>query len=215
HYKTDQSGRALFVAPLDPGIIFGSIAGRPGRVPTTVISPTTEATNASVASAPRIASLADRFEVTGHGFCGDADSNAVNIGGHSAVVLASSPTSLVLLPPADLDPGAAAVKISCAKNAFASFLITFLALDLHADASPLSPNEHRKLTVTIAGSAAKIVLEAKNLAPGIAELVGGASVRQLSTGGQQNTAQFEVVGRRRGSFIISIHLVPVIGRPAS
>src|SRR6266478_3790969 len=51
---TDTTGRALFVAPLNPGVIFGSIAGRTGRVATAILSPS-EAVSASieVSSTPR------------------------------------------------------------------------------------------------------------------------------------------------------------------
>src|SRR6202165_2988966 len=35
---TDATGRALFVAPLIPGVIYGSIAGRAGRVATAILS---------------------------------------------------------------------------------------------------------------------------------------------------------------------------------
>src|SRR5712671_2964793 len=50
---TDVTGRALFVAPLNPGVIFASIMGRPGRVPTAIIS-SAEGASASIAvsSAP-------------------------------------------------------------------------------------------------------------------------------------------------------------------
>jgi len=96
---TDATGRALFVAPLNPGVIRGSIAGREGHIPVTILSPEeTAATAIQVTSVPKIASLADRFEVTGRGFCGDADANQITISGDPAFVLASSPTSLVVLP---------------------------------------------------------------------------------------------------------------------
>src|SRR6267142_1459805 len=77
-FTTDATGRALFVAPLNPGVIFGSIAGRTGRVATTILLPS-EAASASieVSSAPRVASLTDRFEIFGKGFCGDAGGNQV------------------------------------------------------------------------------------------------------------------------------------------
>src|SRR5881398_2506076 len=39
HLKTDSTGRALFVAPLNPGLIYGSIEGRPGRVSTVILTP--------------------------------------------------------------------------------------------------------------------------------------------------------------------------------
>lgn len=211
---TDQSGRALLVAPLNPGVIFGAIEGRRGRVPTTIVAPTeTELSLVELSAVPRIASLSDRFDILGHGFCGDADANSVNIGGLPAIVLASSATSLVVLPPAELEPGLAPVKISCGKNSLPAFNMTFLELELHADSSAVSPGEHRVLTVTVRGTDAKIALEAKNLAPDIAELSGGTAVRHLSTGGRENAAHFEVVGRKKGGFLISIRLVPMIVHP--
>ena len=213
---TDQSGRALLVAPLNPGIIYGTIEGRRGRVPTTIVAPTeSELSLVEINSAPRIASLSDRFDILGHGFCGDADANSVTIAGQRAIVLASSATSLVVLPPVDLEPGVAPVKISCGKNAFPTFNMTFLELALHANTSALAPGEHRDLTVNVRGTPAKVALEAKNLAPEIAELSGGDTVKELSSGGPENTAHFEVVGRKRGSFLISIRLVPVIGHPTA
>ena len=39
HLKTDATGRALFVAPLNPGVIFGSMEGRAGRVSTVILAP--------------------------------------------------------------------------------------------------------------------------------------------------------------------------------
>src|SRR3984957_10587280 len=54
---TDATGRALFVAPLNPGMIYGSIAQRSGRVHTTVLSSAeVAASTMEVASAPRFAS---------------------------------------------------------------------------------------------------------------------------------------------------------------
>lgn len=211
---TDQSGRALLVAPLNPGVIFGTIEGRRGRVPTTIAAPTeSELSLVDINSVPRIASLSDRFDIFGHGFCGDADANSVSVGGLPAIVLASSATSLVVLPPTDLEPGLAPVKITCGKNTFPSFNMTFLELALQANTSALAPGEHRVLTVNVRGTQGKIALEAKNLAPDIAELSGGDAARQLSSGGLDNAAHFEVVGRKRGSFLISIRLVPVIAHP--
>ncbi|MDP9339578.1 MAG: IPT/TIG domain-containing protein [Acidobacteriota bacterium] len=211
---TDQTGRGLFVAPLNTGVIFASIAGRRGRVATTIFAPTDPAvTTVEVKSLPRIASISDRFDILGSGFCGDADANTVTIGGEAAIVLAASPTALVVLPPAGLEPGAAPVQIACGKNSIPTFSINFLGLELHADTSPLAPGEHRRLTVSVTGTTAKISLDAKNLAPAVAELLGGDSVRHASSGGSENVARFEVVGRRRGSFLISIRLVPLAARP--
>lgn len=214
HIKTDATGRALFVAPLNPGVIFGSIEGRAGRVSTTILAPSDAAApSLEVSLAPRVASLADRFEILGQGFCGDADANQVKVAGQFALVLASSPASLVILPPAGLEPGEARVEISCAKSNAQPFTVTFVGLDLEADSLPLKRGEHRALTVRVRGTAEKVSLEARNLAPAVAELAGGNPVRRLSTGGNENVARFEVVGQKTGNFLISIRLVPTLARP--
>ena len=211
---TDATGRALFVAPLNPGMIFGSIAGRAGRVATTILSPSEAAsTSIEVSSVPRVASLTDRFELFGKSFCGDADANQVMIAGQPAIVLASSPIALVVLPPPDLHPGSAAVEVSCAKRRSPPFSITLVGLALEANSSPLKPEEHRTLTVRVRGTMAKIALEARNLAPEIAELSGVNPVRASSSGGAENFARFEVVGRKNGNFLISIRLVPSLRSP--
>jgi hypothetical protein len=213
---TDATGRALFVAPLNPGVIFGSLPGRAGRLPIVVLSPMEAATSSmEIDSAPRIASVTDRFELQGKGFCGDADANQVTIAGKAALVLASSPTSLTILPPADVEAGDATVEISCAKRAAAPFGLTLVELALEADSSPLKPGEHRVLLVRVRGTSSKVALEAVNLSPEIAELVGGSSMRASTTGGAENTARFELVGRGKGSFLISIRLTPTYMRPQS
>jgi hypothetical protein len=206
--KTDATGRALFVAPLTLGVLFASIEGRPGRVPTSVVSAAENSSSSiEITSVPRIASLSDRFEIAGRGFCGDADANHVTIRGRSALALAASPGSLVVLPPVELEPGPAEVEIACAKRTARVFSLTLVALQLEADSSPLAPGEHRTLTVRVKGTTLKAGLEAHNLAPEIAELTGGNPVRLSSTGGSENLGRFEIVGRTRGSFVISIHLL--------
>jgi len=205
---TDATGRALFVAPLNTGNIYGSIEGRTGRVMGTVISPA-EVSSASlgVISAPRVASLADRMEILGHGFCGDADRNRVTVGGVPALVLAASPAYLAVLPPFDLDPGPNQVQIKCGQVSSESFTVVFVILELEAKGSTMAPGEHRTLIVRVKGSTTKINLEARNLAPEVTELKGGTSVRALSSGGKENLATFELQGRQRGNFVISIRLV--------
>jgi hypothetical protein len=211
---TNATGRALFVAPLNLGVAFASIQGRPDKVTTAIISPTeAAATSIEIASAPRFASLTDRFELLGRGLCGDADANHVLIGGQPAIVLAASPVSLVVLPPMDKEPGPANVEISCAKRQAAPLTITLVSLEMKADSSPLKSGEHRTLAIRVRGTTAKIALEARNLAPEIAELFGGNPVRLSSSGGAENIARFELIARKNGSFLISIRLVPTLGRP--
>lgn len=211
---TDQTGRALFVAPLNPGVIFASIEGRAGRLTSVILSPSEVPSGTQeVALAPRIATVSDRFEISGHGFCGDADANKVNIGGVPGLVLAASPAYLAVLPPAEMDPGPAQVEVSCGARKSAAFSVLFVSLELEASGATLTPGEHRELKVRVRGSSAKISLEARNLAPEIAELVGGTTVRAASSGGEENVASFTLLGKRHGSFMISIRLVAPVGSP--
>lgn len=213
--KTDTTGRALFVAPLNTSQIYASIEGRPGRVEGAVLPPTEVPSGSQeVSLAPRVASLSDRFELSGHGFCGDADGNKVVIGGSPGLVLAASPAYLSVLPPQQIEPGAKVVEVSCGARSSKAFSIVFVALDLEANGAPLAPGEHRKLTVRVKGSTAKVVLEARNLAPEIATLEGGApTARSASSGGAENTAVFSVTGKQKGNFVISIRLVTPASAP--
>jgi len=211
---TDETGRALFVAPLTEGALFASIAGRPGRVATAVLRARELPRGTNVELTPRIASVTDRFELTGSGFCGDADKNDVTVGGEPALVLASSPDALVVLPPMDTAPGLADVSVSCGKQAAVRFQVLLAQLKLEADTSPLQPGQKRTLRVTVSGTQEKIQLEARNLSPEVADLAGGNVTRSSSSGGDMNMAEFFVTGKKHGKFLISIRLVPTMTKPS-
>src|SRR5215467_14785471 len=66
---TNSTGRAIFVAPLTAGTLYAGIQGRTGRVQTEVIAASADKSPARVDRAPHFASLSDRFELQGHGFC--------------------------------------------------------------------------------------------------------------------------------------------------
>jgi len=206
---TDATGRGLFVAPLGPGILYATIVGRPGRIQTQIIAAVAgKSTETQIAQTPHFASLSDRFELQGHGFCGDADKNVVQVNGRAALVLAASSESLAILPPEDLDAGPADVTVSCGKSQAGVAHLIFLALTLQADSSPLQAGQKRTLTVRISGTQEKVALEAHNLAPEIAELAGGNSAKAISTGGAQNVVAFPLTGKQRGNILVSIRLLP-------
>jgi hypothetical protein len=205
---TDATGRANFVAPLTPGVIYGAIEGRAGRVYSTILTPAeVPSSSLEIISAQRVASLSDRMDILGHGFCGDADANRVSIGVGAGLVLAASPAYLAVLPPLDMEPGPARVQVQCGQKTSVGFTVVFVSLELEAKSSSLAPGEHRSLLVRVRGSTAKTNLEAHNLAPDVAELKGGATVRAISSGGTDNTASFELQGKQRGNFVISIRLL--------
>jgi hypothetical protein len=205
---TDATGRAFFVAPLNAQKVFASIQGRPGRLSSTVLSAAESPSGTlEVSLVPRVASLSDRIEISGHGFCGVADANRVTFDNQPGFVLAASPAYLAVIPPADMNPGPSQVQVTCGQKTDQPFIVVLVALDLEASSAPLTPGEHRTLTVHVKGSTAKVSLEARNLAPGVAELQGGVSARAVSSGGAENTARFELVGKQHGSFVISIRLI--------
>ncbi|HKF26199.1 MAG TPA: hypothetical protein VKB24_09490 [Candidatus Acidoferrum sp.] len=215
HVTTNATGRATFVAPLTQGVLYATIQGRPGRAQTLVIAASSNKNPTLIERAPHFASLSDRFELQGHGFCGDADKNVVQLNGHAALVLASSSESLAVLPPGELDAGPADVSVSCNKGEASWARVVFLELGLEADASTLKPGEKRTLTVRVSGTTERVGLEARNLAPGVAELAGGNPARATSSGGARNTAAFPLTGRQRGKILVSIRLLPglIRGQP--
>ena len=211
---TNATGRALFVAPLMPGVLLGSLPGRAGHIPSTILTPTeAPEERLAVQSVPRFAALGDRFELAGGGFCGDADANRVAIAGWPALVLAASPASLIVLPPENLAPGPASVKVECGQRAAAAFSMTFVSLQLSAATTPLAAGERRTLLGRIRGTEERVTVEARNLAPDIAGLAGGTPLRVASSGGAENVARFEIAGRQRGSFLISFRLLSALVPP--
>jgi len=83
-----------------------------------------------------VASLTDRAELFGRRVCGDAELQSSDDRGQPTIVLASSPTALVVLPSPDVQPGSATVEVSCARRRSPPFSITLVRLDLQADSSP-------------------------------------------------------------------------------
>ena len=208
HFTTDVTGRALFVAPLNGGVILASIEGSSARVPVVIVPPSEAAADSiQLENVPQLVSLTDRFDVNGRGFCGVADANRIAVSGANALVLASSPMSLTIWPPPDLPPGRASVTISCGKQTSPAFEVDFVSLDLEADSSPLKPGVHRTLRVLVHGTSKKVELQARNLAPAVAEIVGGSNRKLSTSGGEQNAAELEIIGRAVGNFQISIRLV--------
>jgi hypothetical protein len=211
--RTDTTGRAAFAVPTSPGVVSAAIAGRPDRAVLTVVTTPPENSGAAVRSVPRFAALADRFEITGSGFCGASDANRVSIGGEPTLVLAASSLAITLLPPDALAPGPALIAAACGDRAFPPFSVTFLSLELIAGSASLAPGERRDILVRITGTRESVPIEARNLAPEITALAGGPSARAASSGGEENTARFELTGKTRGAFLISLRLASPYGAP--
>ena len=144
--RTRRDGHSLW-RPLNAGIVSGRRSRRQSsRVVSVILAPAEAPSSAlEVTAVPRLASLSDRMEIMGHGFCGDADANRVMIGGVPALVLASSPAYLAVLPPQEMDPGPATVEVRCGQKSSEGFTVVFVNLELETKSSTLAPGEHQTL----------------------------------------------------------------------
>ena len=100
--------------------------------------------------------------------------------------------------------------VACGQSGGAAFSITFVALALDASHTPLAPGERRTLAIRIRGTEERLTIEARNFAPEIAELATGTAARAASTGGPENLAKFELMGMKRGNFLVSFRLIPAL-----
>jgi hypothetical protein len=206
---TDQTGRAVFTVPATPGVLFAKIVGRPDKVSSAVIPASeTAAAGLQITSYPRFVSITDRFEISGEGFRGQADANQVTIGGALSLVLAASPVSLVLFAAPGLPPGPTEFQVESSGQKSSGYPITLVHFEFSAPTAKLGPGQHQILTVRARGTQERLNIEARDLSPEVADLAGGNPARLMTSGGKENAAQFEVVGRRAGDFLISIRLVP-------
>jgi hypothetical protein len=102
--------------------------------------------------------------------------------------------------------------VSCNRGPAGAARITMLVLALEADRSPMQPGQKRTLTVRIHGTNERVTLEARNLAPEIAELTGGNPAKAVSSGGAENVANLPLTGKQHGNVLVSIRLLPGVVR---
>jgi hypothetical protein len=212
---TDETGRATFSAPEQPGVLLARIAGTNLGGSTTVFAPRGDQPGGlRLLRYPRIVALGDRFILSGSGFRGEADANRVRLGGQPAVVLAASPEALVALPSPRTDRGAAQLEIEVAGERAGPVAVTVVVLELASGRNRIGPGERAAVVVRVRGSEQRLELEARNRSPEIVTLLGGDVQRVTTRGGSVNTAVVNLEGRRDGEFEISVRLMPPpVGTP--
>src|SRR3989442_11016846 len=88
---TDQTGRAAFTAPVEPGVLLARLVDHNANASTTVIAPAPNLPDGvQVVDYPRVISVSDRFVIDGFGFRGDADANRILLGDRKSTRLNSS-----------------------------------------------------------------------------------------------------------------------------
>ena len=222
---TDSTGRASFTAPASPGLLTARLTEN-GLAFTTAIVPAAAdpvvapASNSAVKSGagspdfPRTIALHDAFELSGGKFSGDAAQNRVLLGDQLALVLAASPVWVVVLPNPHTPLGAAELLIEVEGRAFDPMPATVVSLDLAGPAKTLASGEKGTLTVRVTGSTERLLVEIRNLSPEIVDLNAAKTrepvQRMVTSGGDPNTARFELTGANAGDYSISAALVPMI-----
>lgn len=208
---TDETGRAIFTAPEQPGVVTVRLSDGASATSTVLRAGDHPADELILDDVPTLVAVGSRFIVSGYGFRGAADENVVLVGNQPAVVLAASPMELLLTPNPAAAPGPAEFRIEAGTGKAVTFTTTVVRLEVSAEKEQLAPKEKGRLTVRAVGTLQRVEIEARNLTPEIVRLRNGVVQRVTTKGGTENTAMLRLEGRARGEFSIAVRLMP---RPA-
>jgi hypothetical protein len=203
HLQTDATGRSVFTVPKTGKVL---IARAPGAsVAALVDSPAAQNLPPVISVAPVI-SLHDHFSIWGAAFYGDAGQNRVQINGDYALVLASSPECLEVVPGPKTQSGPATVSVRgpTGHKEASTELVSFSFEPPHP---PLMPDEKGWLTLRVAGSGKRLNVVVKNDSPGVIHFEKGDVQEVTTTGGAENTALIRVEAIRSGDFSFHAQLL--------
>jgi hypothetical protein len=165
---------------------------------------------------PHFVDARDQFAVSGTHFEGDADENHVTLGGQAVLVLAASPTALVLLPSPDTPLGPGQFRIEGNGRASAPLTLTVVQLDAMQPAGPLRIGEPAILIVRVRGTVEPLDVEVANWSPAVIKMlpstanIGGPSAANIqrvrTSGGEKNQAQIQIVPLAAGKFLVRARL---------
>lgn len=199
---TDETGRAHFLAPSAPGILFAQIQN------TTIFSAADVrrqegSDDLEIQSSPRIASLNGLIRIRGTGFAGDADRNPLRLNGQRVLILAASPAELVILAPSTVSLGAAKFDLQAGGQS-ASAQITLIRVT--ATPQQISPRKKQEITLRVFGTTEPISLDLRNLRPDVVQFPHGGDMHLKSSGGPDNSTEVHVKGLRPGKFSFAVKL---------
>ena len=212
--KTDATGRASFTAPTTPGILFAEASGASAAILVDESSVPGAQTEKGELVVPAVISLKDRFTICGGGFRGDADANRVTMNGDRALVVASSPECLVVLPSPRATPGAAKLTVN-SSGSDRNATTTLVSLQFEAPQTAPVPGQRSELTVHVEGSDVPLNVTIQNETPGVLEFLKGDTQEVRTTGGSRNVAQLQIGAIRSGDYSFSARLIPSPDLPAA
>jgi hypothetical protein len=218
---TDITGRAFFIAPLDPGPFTAKIAGQEITASSTVVLRTAPAAKMSdvggpkedptgglrVTAYPHILDMHDRFSLEGVGFQGTADSNQVFLADQQCLVVASSPVSLVILPSPRIPIGAIPLRVSSGGKDTEEIPVTAVLLEFTGPSEPPDAGTAAEITLHVHGTSDPVGVEVRNGSPKIIQFPGGNVQRLFTSGGAQNVAPVEVKFLAPGDYELTARLI--------
>lgn len=210
---TDSTGRARFVVTVAPGAFLAEAQGEmPGsfiRASSMVIATQPDPVDGLIVTDyPRLVALDDVIAVRGAGFRGDADLNTASLSGHPALVLASSPASLVLQPGPGANPGPAELSVEVADHKSGSLPLTLIALEIEKPAGRLAIGKKGRFNIRVKGTEQQLALAVRNLSPTTITLAEGDLQRVTTSGGPKNSTVIAMKAINSGDFSISVHVIP-------
>lgn len=201
---TDRTGRAHFTAPVTATFL---LARAEGVTAATLINPAAGASEPKTVTLPHLASLHDNFWLCGPGVQGNANADSVSVNDRRALVLASSPECLVVLPPPDTSPGPASVSVK-APGVHWTASMTFVSLTFQRPRPSLLPGQKGRMVVRVHGSLAKLNLKIENTSPGVLRFSRGDVQQVRTSGGVRNSASIKVQAIRSGDFSFRARIIP-------
>jgi hypothetical protein len=213
---TDATGRALFQAPGEPGLLAAKISGQ-GITASASVAPSEDSGphgapaagqgEVKVISYPHVVAIHDRFTLEGSGFRGAADLNHVSLNGDPCLVVASSPNSLVVLPGPRVPVGDVTLHLVVGGMDAGQFPVSTVLLEISGPAEAPDAGSTGKLILHARGTMEPLTVEIRNASSGIIQLSKGNVQRVKTSGGEENIATVEVKFLTGGNYTISARLL--------
>jgi hypothetical protein len=204
HVKTDASGRAYFTAPSGTGVLLARASGASAAALVDAEAPGSDLP--AIQITPNI-SVKDRFSICGGMFRGDADANGVQLNDEPALILASSPECLVVLPGPKAKPGPARIAVETAGQRW-SGSATLVSLAFDPPEPALQPGKKSSFLLRVEGSLEPLRIAAENQTPVVLRFLRGDDQELRTSGGTENVAAVQVQAIRSGDFSFHARLLP-------
>jgi hypothetical protein len=225
---TDATGRGLFVAPSEPGVLTAKILGQGTTVTAAVVASSTSATpitstrpdddtatrpDQDRVSYPRFLTLHDQFTIEGASFNGRADANHVFLAGQPCLITAASPLALVVLPGLRVPIGPIPLLVRANGRELGPFSVAVISIEFSTPTEGLTAGSQSKLVLLARGTTESLGVEVRNASPEIIQFLHGNAQRLKTSGGEQNIASVDIKSLAEGNYVVTAKLIPTRSGP--